>query len=185
MSEIDFRTLMNDSKDVVIPDGDYVVIVSKAEATRASTGKPMIKLQLTVADGPKRDRKLFTQITLAADNPFALQRWFKNLACFGLDAAYFNANPTLERIADDLLNRGAIAVVGHRPWEGTDRNEVKDYRPYAPTGPVPPGMILGAATMSGPKPPTTQSPSTPPVPPTPSTTSAPASPSTPPPSRPF
>lgn len=186
MSEIDWASLQKEAKDVLIPDGDYVTIVTKAEATRASTGKPMIKLQLTIADGPKRDRRVFTQLTLTADNPFALQKWFSNLAAFGLDSKYFDGNPSLERIATDLMNRGVIITVGHREWQGADRNEVSNFKPFVPTGPIPPGMVLGAATTTGPtiNAPTTSTPAAAAAA-TPSPTTTTAQPSTPPPARPF
>ncbi len=182
MSEIDWAALQKEAQDTLIPDGDYVAMVTKADATTASTGKPMIKLQLTIVEGPKRDRKLFTQIVLSAESPFALQRWFSNLACFGLDAGYFGTNPTIERIAEDLVNRGAVVTVGHREWQGSDRNEVASYKPYAPNGPLPPGMIVGPVTASGPRPPATPTQAAGPAAPA---STASQAPSTAPPSRPF
>jgi hypothetical protein len=185
MAEFDWAALQKEASSTVLPDGDYTVIVTSAEATTASTGKPMIKLKLAIAEGPKKDRTLFTQFVLAAESPFALQRWFANLACFSLDAAYFASNPNLERIAHDLLNRGAVAIVGHREWQGADRNEVQGFRPYAPNGPVPTGMIVGpvaagpmvSGPIAGPPPstPTTPNPSAP----------VQATPTAAPPTRPF
>lgn len=187
MPEIDWKQLQQDATDVVIPDGDYVCIVIKSDATESSNGKPMLKLQLAVVEGPKKDRKLFTQIVLTADNPFALQRWFSNLAAFGLDHGYFGRSPSMSQIATDLMNRGVIATVGHGEYQGTNRNTVDAYKPYVPTGPVPPGMIIGAPTggpvastpavSAGPVPPSAPStPSAPPVPSTPPATAPPARP---------
>lgn len=143
MSEIDWAALQQEAKDTVLPDGDYTSMVIKADAVTASTGKPMIKLQLVIVDGPKKDRKVFTQLVLSTENPFALQRWFGQLASFGLDAAYFATKPSMEKVASDLMNRGAVITLGQREWQGSMRNEVQGFRPYAPNGPLPPGMIIG------------------------------------------
>ncbi len=175
MSDIDWASLQKDAQDTVLADGDYTVIVSEATSAMSSNNKPMIRLKLKVADGPKRDRMVFTQLVLSAENPFALQRWFAQLACFGLDASYFGRNPTMEQIAADLLNRGVVVSLGQREWQGQNRNEVQSYRPFAPNGPVPPGMILGPVTTGGPAiGPVASRPSAPPVPSTPA--AAPGSP---------
>lgn len=144
MAEFDWSALQKEAEDTVLAEGDYVAQVTKAEATTSSTQKPMIKIQFTIVEGPKRDRKVFTQFVLAADSPFALKRWFQNLAALGLDASYFGRNPSLAQIAQDLMNRGAVITVGIRQWQGNDTNEVKLIKQYVPTGPVPPGMVLAA-----------------------------------------
>src|SRR5688572_6146609 len=195
MGEIDWSQLQKDATDVVLPDGDYVALVTKADATESSNKKPMLKLQLTIVEGPKRDRKVFTQIVLTADNPFALQRWFANLAAFGLDQGYFGRGPAMAQIAADLLNRGVIITLGAREWQGSLRNEVQNYKPYAPNGPTPPGMILGVPTAGpspvGPAPSASVPPTGPPAPagpPVPSSVPQGAQPPAPPsapPARPF
>ncbi len=197
MSEIDWASLQKEATDVVLADGDYVVQVAKAEATSSSNGKPMIKLQLVIVEGPKKDRKLFTQQVLSAESPFALQIWFRVLAAFGLDAQYFARNPkaTIDQIARELMNRGVIATVGTREWQGHPRNEVTGYKPYTPTGPVPPGMVIGApgtvvstpSMATGPTPPTTSAtPAAPPTVASPSIGTGPTVGPTPPqPARPF
>ncbi len=148
MTDLDWASLQQQAKDVLIPDGEYAAIVIQSSAANSSNGKPMIKLQLAVVEGPYRDRKLFTQLTLSAENPFALQKWFEHLASFGLDHNYFNNNkPSLETLARELLNRGVVATVDHHEYNGSERNNITGYRPYAPNGPTPPGMILGPARI--------------------------------------
>jgi hypothetical protein len=183
MAEINWGQLAKDAEDVVIADGEYACIVSKSEAVTASTGKPMLKLQLTIIEGPKRDRKVFTQIVLSADNPFALQRWFAHLAAFGLDKSFFDANPTasVDFIAQQLMNRGVVATVGHREWQGRNMNEVQSYKPYAPSGPVPPGVVVGRVTGAS----TPATPTAGPVPPSSPASATPGTSAPTPPSRPF
>lgn len=185
MSEIDFKALQKTASETVIPDGDYVCMFIKTEAVTASTGKPMIKYQLAVVDGPKKDWKLFGQQVIAADSPFALQRFFANMAACGLDQSYFDRNPSMDAIAADLLNRGVVAIVGHREWQGANRNEIQGFRPFAPNGPLPPGMIVGPPRAGGPSisAPPTSAPSGPPS--SPASTASTGTPATQPPSRPF
>lgn len=192
MGEIDWNQLQKDASDVVLPDGDYVTIVTKADAAESSNGKPMIKLQLTIVEGPKKDRKVFGQIVLSAENPFALQKWFANLASFGLDHAYFGRQPAMAQIAADLLNRGVVIQLDAREWQGSLRNNIVTFKPYVPNGPTPPGMVLGsqtgpspaASTQTGPSPAGPPAPSGPPVPPSVPTTGMSPTKSAPP-ARPF
>lgn len=148
MTDLNWAELQHQAQDVLLPDDDYVAIVIESSATNSSTGKPMIKLQLAIVEGPYRDRKVFSQLTLSADNPFALQKWFQNFAAFGLDNDYFtNNNPSMETLAHELLNRGVIITLGHHTFNGSERNNVSGFRPYSPNGPTPPGMILGSARI--------------------------------------
>lgn len=148
MADIDWASLEHLEKDVLIPDGEYIAIVSEATATESSTGKPMLKLKLSIVEGPYRDRKVFSQLTLSVENPFAIQKWYQNLAAFGLDKEYTRTHkPTTEMLARELVNRGVVIVVGHHTFNGSDRNNIDTFRPYSPNGPTPPGMILGAARI--------------------------------------
>lgn len=149
MTDIDWASLQQQAKDILIPDGEYAAIVTQSTATNSSTGKPMIKLEFAIVDGPFHGRKLFSQLTLSAENPFALQRWFGNLAAFGLDHNYFsNSKPSLETLARELLNRGVVVTVGRHEYNGSERNNITNFQPYVPNGPTPPGMILGPARIS-------------------------------------
>lgn len=198
MSEIDWASLQKDADDVLLPDGQYPVIVKQADAVMSSTGKPMIKLRLRVLEGPKKDRILFTQLTLSVENPVALRMWFLNLAAFGLGPDYFaTVKPSMAQLATDLTSRGALVTVSRAAWQGTDRNQVDKIEAYTPNGPIPPGLVLGTPTVGpgpvgSPVPSPAVSPiSGPPVPTTPAATAppaaspVPATPGTPPPAQPF
>jgi uncharacterized protein DUF669 len=49
-----------------VDPGDYLVEVTGAEHTTASTGKPMLKIEYTIADGPSEGRKLFANYMLTS-----------------------------------------------------------------------------------------------------------------------
>lgn len=190
MTDIDWASLQKEANDLVIADGDYNAQVIKSEATTSSNGKPMIKLQLAIIDGPKKDRKIFTQLTLTADNPFAIKKWFDNLAALGLGPDFFGGNPKLDDVAAALMNRGCTITLGTGEWQGTTRNQVDQIKPYGGSGPTPPGMVLGAPAAGPRSPAASPSPTAGPTPPTPASPTPAASPvaatpGTPPPARPF
>lgn len=182
MSELDWNALIKDSQDLVLPDGDYNVVITEAEATKSSNGKPMWKIKFRVMDGPKKDRILFMNQTLSAENPFALRIFFQQMAAFGLTADYFGSNPSPDQVAADLLNRMATVTVSTREFQGSDRNQVDTVRASQTAGPPPPGVVTGApvpgptagSPMAGPPAPTAPS-----APATASTPSAPPVPATP------
>lgn len=125
----------------LLPDGSYNVVVEKAQATTASTGKPMLKVTLVVTDGPSKGRKLFTNHVLATDNPNALAMFFRNMGAYGLDKAFWNApGASLDGAAAIMVGRPVTADVGHKVYQGEDRNEVKGVKPPA----------AGAASIMGP-----------------------------------
>jgi hypothetical protein len=155
VSEIDWASLQKEADDVLLPDGEYPMIVVDANAVESSNGKPMIKLVLAATEGPKKDRKVWTQLVLSAENPIAIKMWFTQLAAFGLGADFFATKPTMDQLATELKNRGVLAKIGRREWQGADRNQVEAYKTYTPSGPIPPGMKLGAPTMGGPSAPGT------------------------------
>ena len=77
MSLTDWAKLAQTADDAtkVLPVGVYPVQVTKAEAVTASTGAPMLKLIIKITgEGEGAGRQIWTNVTLTADNPFALRR---------------------------------------------------------------------------------------------------------------
>lgn len=168
MTGINFKDLYNEAGKLV-PLGEYDTIVTKVEATTASTGKPMIKAQFVIEEGQFKNRTLFSQFTLSAENPNALRMWFNQMKQFGMEGAFWDTNPSLEDIAQNILGKRIRCVVNHREWQGNMRENVDGYKPSRATGPIPPGMVNGSvsggsATSSSPTPPNPSGP----VPPSPS-----------------
>lgn len=181
MSELDWGALQKEAATAgVYPDGDYNVIVFESVATTSSNGKPMIKIKARITDGPKKDKPVYSQFVVSAENAIALKIFFQHMAAFGLNADFFAQNPPMDVVAKNLMNRGAMFELGTRQWGGADRNEVKSVKPLPAGGPTIPGLVvtppvLGptgmtpTASLAGPAaatPVTPMTPTTPGAPPT-------------------
>jgi hypothetical protein len=205
VTEIDWASLKQTADDATrpAPAGDYDVIVKKAEAVIASTGAPMIKMQMGIEGGPSHGKIIFNNLVLTVDNAFALSMWFRNLAAFGVTDAVFAQNPSVDQIAAMLVGRAAVAKLSIRQFQGQDRNQVDQFSPPA-GGPQVAPMVSnvpapnGAPVTSGPPVPRVQAgPPTPyAAPPTPTQrpltvptpevhTQVPGLPAAPPPDLPF
>lgn len=173
---VSWGSLKKTAEDAIkpLPADWYDVTIEKAEATTSSTGKPMIKIMLTVDSGPMAgQRKIPTQFTVSPESPFALTMFFKQLAAFGLGDAFFSslqgADQELEigiqTIAANLLGRQARAKIEPRAYQGVERDNCSEFAIKPGAGIVANAMVVG--TAGGPPippsgPPTPQS--TPPVP---------------------
>jgi hypothetical protein len=184
--DINFNQLMAEAGEGFqpIPAGPYTVECEKAEAVKSSTNKPQIRVTLRVLGGQHNGRKLFDQFTLTAGNPAALGFFFDNMAAFGLGRDFFSQlqmEDPMPYVAQMLLGRQCNIAVGIEPYQGVDRNKVKQYRPIA-GGQAPPAMpqqgampgyvpapVMGAMPVAQPQAPQPQfqpqQPQQPPMPP--------------------
>lgn len=187
--ELDWSALAKEAATAgVLPAGDYNVIVATAEATQSSNGKPMIKTKLRVADGPHKDKPVWNQFVVSAENAIALRIFFQHMAALGLDSSFFAKNPSMDVVAQNLVNRACVVELGVRTWQGADRNEVKAVKPPQAGGPMAPGVVTGPPTIGpsaavGAAPTPVATPAAVPTPATPNPTAA--GPSVPPPPQAF
>lgn len=184
--ELDWVSLQKEAASAgLLPDGEYSVIVVEASATTSSNGKPMFKVKFRVTEGPQKDKPIWTQMVVSAESPIALRIFFTQMTALGLDSTFFAENPTADVVAKNLMNRAATVELGHREWQGSDRNEVKNIRPLQGGGPLAPGVVTGPASAS-PSPMSPVAATTTPTPATPASPAAPTTPaSVPPPPQPF
>lgn len=154
MTTIDFKRAMQDAKSAsfeALPVGDYDIEIVESTALRSSNGKPMIKVQMQVLNGPYQNRRVFNNFVFSPDNAMALSIFFRHMKCLGLDDTFFaslGAVNSLDPVSTALLNRRARITLGIRQWNGEDRNEVNQIKPY--TGaPAMPGMPGGPPHPSG------------------------------------
>ena len=185
MSELDWGALQQEAKSAAaLPDGEYNAFVLDAEATKSSNGKPMIKAQYRIVDGPAKDKKIRTQFVISAESPVALRIFFQQMATHGLAADFFASNPPLANVAGQLKGKYVTLILGTRQWQGNDVNEVKGYKPFA--GAMGPNPTVPAGVPSMPSPLSTP-PSAPPAPApvVASVMNAPPAPGSPPPAEPF
>lgn len=137
----------------VLPPNDYPVIITKAEAVKAQTGKDMIKVTMKVEGGPHDGRAVYNNFVLSPENPNALGMFFKQMALFGMDASYFAQNPSLELVAEHLVGKRCTVAIKTRVWQGSEQSNVDAVKPYNPG--------LSGASPGGPGIPTPPPPSAP------------------------
>ena len=141
---INWKDLHKDATTVLT--GDFPVVVVTAVATTSSGGKPMIKATLKIESGTFAGRTLFNNFNVTADNPSAMRIFFGQMSVLGLGTPFWNTNPTMEQVAAALVGRRAIVTVGVRQWQGTDREQVENWKP-AVGGPGGGGQgVLGGFT---------------------------------------
>lgn len=151
----------------VLPVGDYDVVVKTADATSSSGGKPMIKVKFSIESGPHAGRPLYNNFTISEENQNALLYFFSNMKSLGLESSFFASGPSLEQVAQNLVNKRARVSVAHRQWNNQTQPNITRINP--PLG----GQ--GAGPISGPGGPLTPGPAAPaPVAPAPSPVAPPA-----------
>lgn len=136
-----------------VPAGDYNALVTEASAVVASTGKPMVKVKFKITDGPHANRVIFNNFVVSADNPTSMGFFFKHMKAFGMDAAFFASQPTMDAIAERMTNQTVTITVNLRKYQGEDQNGVATVKPAAsgPAGlPVPPAPSVPGAVPTPP-----------------------------------
>lgn len=159
-----------------VPDGEYLARLVDVQTTKSSTDKLMYKTKWEIVEGPHVKRRISSQMVVSDDSPVALAIFFRQCEAMGLDGNFFAQNPTPDQVGSAMLNRQARITLGHRVWQGIDRNEVKGILPPLNGGPAAPGVVTGPATLlpsagaTGPGTPTPTSPGQPSTPATPAST---------------
>lgn len=112
-----------------IPVGPYEVEVTGAESKTSSNNNPFYKVEFTLAAGPNKGRKVWSNITLNAANPNSVGYFFGTMRTLGLDAEFFAALPEDETdaqatICAGLLGKTAIVTIQHGEYNGSVTNDV-------------------------------------------------------------
>ena len=140
----------------VLPASDYDVKIIKAEAKLASTGKIMFAITCEVTSGPYAKRRLWSNLVVSPANPTALGIFFRQMNAIGIDPKFFTSNPSDDQVAAALLNKEFRAQVAVKPYQGSDKNEIKGYFPKTSASNEaaipPPPIIVPAATAPAPAP---------------------------------
>lgn len=191
MAERSWGDLHKDAMTTI--KGEFPVIIMDAQDTKSSNDKDMIKYKAKIESGPYAGRALSGQFTVSPESSGAMRMFFLHMAVLGLDDAFWTANPTapMSMIAQSLIGRRAVAVVGVREWQGAERESIDGWKkPTGPGGSAPVGVLGGfgggpaatpATPLGGPATPAT--PATPAA--TPTSTPVSAEPATPAPDLPF
>lgn len=124
-----------EAKFVVIPAADYPVVCKSASATKASTGKDMVKMTVAVIAGPHKGASVPTQQVLSPENPAAVQIFLRSMAAFGITEEWLAAlppreggGPNIPALAAELQGKAAMATIEIGSWQDEDRNQVGRFK---------------------------------------------------------
>jgi hypothetical protein len=89
-----------------LPADDYDFVISKAEAAKTKDGlKDKLRLQAKVISGEYARKVVFVDMTLSWESAQAMSIFFRQMKVLGLDEDYFAAEPSMEKVAADLVGR--------------------------------------------------------------------------------
>src|ERR1039458_1319396 len=111
-----------------IPVGKYDAEVTGVTNKVSKNGNPYYRVGFTISTGPHRGHQVWSNITLAADNPASASFFFGKMAAMGLTASFFATVPAENgeaHICQALIGRKVeIDVSLGEPYNGSVRNEV-------------------------------------------------------------
>jgi hypothetical protein len=149
---VSWKDLRKKADDATKPPepGWYTLECTKAEGAKAATsGKPMIKAQFKIVDGPAAGKTgIFNNFNITTDNDFAMSIFFRHMAAFGLDENFFNTDPSVDAVASALVGRRASVQLGQRPYQGQMRPQFEDVKKL--DGFIQPGVVMGGPSVPGP-----------------------------------
>ena len=102
-----------------IPDGDYVLTVTKVEDGKARSGKDKTTLELTIDDGQYARRKIWHSLTWIPVGEKGHGIAIHALHAFGLDH-----DGDVDFDTQDFLGRSAKANVVTEEYEGKSNNKI-------------------------------------------------------------
>ena len=118
----------------LIPVGEYVAMITGSENRFTKSGGEMLKLTVTIIEGPYKDRKVWAQLNLVNANPKAVEIAQRELS------AICHATGVMQ-LADSaqLHNRPLVVKLGQElSEEWGDKNVVKAWKPVTKTAPLTP-----------------------------------------------
>jgi hypothetical protein len=145
-----------------IPDGDYDMKVVEVESKTSTGGKQMFALKTQIQSGPHANRLVWDNLVVSQDSPTALGFFFRKMQALGLGQDFFATRPSNDQIVAGLQGRSFRAQIGSREWNGSPKNEIKNYYPSsattpgAPSGPPVPQPPAAAPVAAPPAPPAPQ-----------------------------
>jgi hypothetical protein len=123
-----------------LPNGEYEVVVDTATAQKTNTGKSKIAVRYKVQGGPYNNRTVFNDHVLTPGNPNAMIIFFRQMSAVGLKSDYFASNPSMERVAADMIGKKARLRLGTREWQNVKRNSVLAILPSTGSPGAVPGL---------------------------------------------
>lgn len=111
-----------------IPAGDYPAQIINTELSHSQGGDLMLNITWQVMEGEYAERLLFDRVMLSgSDKAVAFgKRKIKTIA-----DAIGHPNPNRVENSEELHGLPCLIVVVIKPYQGEDRNEVRDYKSQA------------------------------------------------------
>lgn len=134
----------------MLEEDDYAFFIKEVKAQKSNDGlKDQLVIIAAVEAGERRNSTVRHQMTLSPESPKALQIFFRELAVFGLDGAFFDQNPQMDMnfIASQLKNRRFSASVVHNITG--DKKYANLHSISAPAGPAPQAGVPGGLPTQG------------------------------------
>jgi len=135
----------------ILDEGMYsFVIKDAAKVGVTSKENPKFTINPSVESGPRANARVFHDF-IVSDSAFAMKNFFfGDLAILGLNASFFDQNPTEQQIAQALQGRRFVARVEHEEANnGKTYARLKDFAAptSAPPGAGVPGGLPSAAPI--------------------------------------
>lgn len=146
MAAFDYNALVQEAKASgattsfePLPDGEYSVVVDKAESTTSKKGDPQVKIVYKVTEGPHQNRLLWQYMTFIPGNGTGLAINFRQLDVLGA-TPLLEQGGSLAQVAGFLLGKTAVVKVAQRTSGDKVYNDIKDVKKGSSTsGPGPVG----------------------------------------------
>lgn len=106
-------------------EGEFTLAFVEATAKKSQNGKDMIGCKLKVVGGPFAGRTVYHNFVVSPESQFAMQMFFTDMETLGMGDEFFATGPSMELIASNLINQEIIAVLENKPFNGRDREQVK------------------------------------------------------------
>lgn len=116
-----FQQYQREDAIEVVPAGTYQLEVLRATVRNGNKGQGVLPVY-KVLSGPYAGKTVMAgQFTASPDGRSI---FFRQMAGFGLDAAFFATVGSMEDVANALKGRIIEAQITVRPWQGQDRNNI-------------------------------------------------------------
>lgn len=150
-----WKDLMNKAEEgakefTPLDPGQYAfVIKDAAKVGQTSKENPKFTINPSVESGPRQNARVFHDF-IVSESPYAMKNFFfGDLAILGLDASFFDTNPTEQQIAQALQGRRFVAEVFHE--EGNNGKTYARLRNFAkPTNAPPSAGVPGGLPSAAP-----------------------------------
>lgn len=107
----------------LIPKGEYPCLLFDVNLKETRKGDDMYVLVLKIIDGEYKGRQLFYNLPVMPQTMWKIR---ETLEAFNMEIP----QAVVEVDFDELLGKKCIAIVGHREWQGKNREDVQALKPY-------------------------------------------------------